>query len=224
MQVLSRHLYEELCDVNKAYLRSQNLIIDENWSDIELGEDQNRIINQLIKNENDIVKAYDKNYQKEKDKVKNILLFLGAAIALLSTGFVLVPLFIASTVVLPILPILLFGFAIVGITELFLNLKINHLKANVTYANNTLDQLKEVDINVKQEIVSTFNHKIQEIKDATMVVHDKIDRLEEKNTQNISQLLAKLGTFSTAVIPIPHIDPANEFHSKEAMSSSPTHQ
>jgi hypothetical protein len=220
MPVLNRHLYEKLCDSNKAYLRNQNLFIDEEGSDIDLGEDHH-LINQLIINEKARVQACDKQFQNEKNKVKYTILFMSAAIASLGAGFALAPLFIVSTIVLPVLPVLLIGFAIVGITKLFLNLRVNRLNAHATQAINILDQLKEVDKNAGREIVSTFNNGIQEIKNITEAVSEKIDELEAKTTHNFSQLLTKAGMFSTAPIPIPNADPANELHNT-ARASSPT--
>jgi hypothetical protein len=50
MPVLNRHVYEKLCGLNKDYLREKSLISD--GSDIDLEN-----INQLIRNEKDIVEA-----------------------------------------------------------------------------------------------------------------------------------------------------------------------
>lgn len=226
MPVLNRDLYEELCDLNKDYLNSQNLIIDSHGSDIEMGEDQNQIITKLIKQEKDNFEACDEKYQKEKNKAKYITLLLSVAVVLLGAGFALAPLFIVSTIVIPVLPVLLIGFAIVGITKLFLNLQVNRFKFNATHASSTLEQLKDVALNAGQEIISNFNHTIQEIKNTTMTVSKKIDVLAENNTYGLSQLMTKLGTFpisTTPSIPIPLDDSANGFHDQER-ASSPTHR
>lgn len=158
MLILNRQLYEELNELNKNYLIDQGLVNDE--SDINLGEDPHHI-KQLIKNEKDRVEVCDKHYQKEKNKAKYIILSLGAAVALFGAGFALAPLFIVTTIVLPILPVLLLGFAIIGITKLFLNMKINHVKADLDQTSSALSQLEEIDKNSGREFV---NQAIQEIK------------------------------------------------------------
>lgn len=219
MPVLKRHLYEELNEASKNYLIDQDLV-NSDGSDIDLGQDHNHI-KQLIRNEKDNVGAYDTKYQKEKNKAKYIILFLGAAVALLGAGFALAPFFIVTTIVLPILPVLLIGFAIIGITKLFLNMKVNHLEASVTQASNVLGQLKDIDMNAGREMVGFLKDEIQ---NTTTEVLNRIGKLEEQATQNNSQLLAKLGTFSTAAIPIPiaHTDPANDDRDRER-TAGPTH-
>lgn len=216
MPVLNRHLYEELCEQNRNYLREKipENLINEPALDIDLNrlDDPEQIMNQLIRNEKDIVEACNKQFQKEKNKAKYTILFLSAAVAALGAGFALAPLFIVSTIVVPVLPVLLIGFAIVGITKLLLSLKVNRLKANSTQAINTLDQLIEVDKNMGQEIKSTFNRTIGE----------KIEAITEMNSQKFSQILVKLGAFKTDPIPIPVNESANEMHNT-ARASSPTH-
>lgn len=223
MPVLNRRLYEELCDLNKTYLRNQNLIIDEEESDIDLGEDHN-VINRLIINERDIMEAHDKKYVEEKNKAKHINMLLISALALLGAGFTLASFFIVSPIIIPIYPVLLFGVAIVAITKFFLDLKSNRLGTEAKHAAKVLEQLKKYErVNGNgEEITNALNNQIQEIKNITMNVYEKIGELKQDTTQSFSQLMQQTGLFPSA-IPIPQADPANEFHNQEARSSSPTH-
>lgn len=217
--LLNRHLYEKLCDLNKAYLRDQNVLIDEYGPDIELDENQT---NQLIENEKSHAKDSKENYQKGKHKAKHINMLLISALALLGGGFTLAPLFIVSPIVIPIIPVLLFGIAIIAITKFFLNVKINRLEIkSVDAANfsNKLEKDKGDDGNFREEIING----VQEVKSVIESVVAEIGAQKESNSHNFSQLLAKLGTFPTIPIPIPRVDQANEtLHNTATMSSSPT--
>ena len=216
MPVLNRDLYESLCDSNKKYLRDQDFILDDNNLSIDLGDSSNQIIDQLIENEK-------LNKQKENFKAKYVTQLMTIAFMLLAAGFTLASFFIATLIVLPILPILLIGFAILASIKFILSIKNNLMETHVTHLANTLDQLKEVDINVGREIVSApFRETIQDVKDIksqTEAVSKKIDKLEESHS-SIAQLLVKQGAFSTATIP--HSEPANELYDRES-TSSPTH-
>ncbi len=211
--LLNRQLYEELCELNKDYLRNQNLIIDGNEDDIDLSENHN-LINQLIRNEEDNVKACSEKYQKEKNKTKYTILVLGVIVALIGAGFGLAPLFIVTTIALPILSVLLLGFAIKEITELSLNMKVNRHEAGLEQTISALNQLREIDKNFRRESV---NQAIQEIKNETLEMHGKIDTLGEKNTY----ILTKLGMFSAVPTPIPNVNLANGLDNGGS-ASSPT--
>lgn len=216
--LLNRHLYEKLCDLNKAYLRDENVLIDEYVPDIELDENQT---NQLIKNEKSHAEASEENFQKGKYKAKHINMLLISALALLGGGFTLAPLFIVSPIVIPIIPVLLFGIAIIAITKFFLNIKINRLEIkSVDAANfsNKLEKDKGEDGNFREKIING----VQEVKSVIESIVAEIGAQKENNSHNFSQLLAKLGTFPIP-IPIPRVDPANEtLHNTATMSSSPT--
>ncbi|MFZ0218652.1 MAG: hypothetical protein WAL30_00375 [Candidatus Aquirickettsiella sp.] len=226
MPVLNNINTQLLCVESRNLLTEKELIDEDgqlvNFDTLSLQE-QNEVVQLIVENETSNTTFTKENYKKEKDRAKYIILLLGAAISLLGAGFALAPLFIVSTIVLPVLPVLLLGFAIIGITKLFLNLKINHLKASVSQATNTLDQLKEVDVNTEREII---NHTLQKIEKEIIAVHSRVNILDEKGletVQNTSQILAKIGTFSAAPISVQHIEqPANEFHNRERVPS-PSH-
>ena len=50
---------------------------------------------------------------------------------------------------------------------------------------------------------------------------EKIDELEENNTQKFTQLLGMFGKFRPTTSPIPIHESANEVHNTATMSSSP---
>jgi F0F1-type ATP synthase assembly protein I len=216
MPVLSNINAQILCGSNQALLRNQGLV-DLNGL-INLNrlnpEDQKNLVSQLIENEKSNAEGREEIYQKAKYKADHIMTLLISALALLGVGFTLAPLFIVSPLILPVLPVLLFGVAIVAITKFFLNIKINQLETNVKQTTNASNQLKEskeeMAGNLEEGIIRTVNHGIQEIKIATAVV-------SEKNDQNFSNLLDIFGKFRPVTTPIPSHEPALE------TVSSPTH-
>lgn len=213
-------LYEDLCESNQIFLRDENLVdSNENITDLNglIPERRSRVKNQLIENEEFNKKASEENYLKGNYKAKLINLLLSTALALLGVGLALAAFFIASSIGVYILPALLMGFVIVGITEIFFAKRNNNLETEAKQADNILNQLKqskEIDGN-GEDLINGLNNEIQEIKNVTVAVNEKIDELGEKITRNLSRLF-------TVPIPIPHSDPANELHNLEARSSSPT--
>ncbi|WP_342147662.1 hypothetical protein [Rickettsiella endosymbiont of Aleochara curtula] len=221
-------LYEDLCESNQNFLREEGLVDNgENIVGLErrAPEAQRRIINQLIESEKLNEKVTGENYIKEKYKGKHIILLLVLALALLGVGFTLAPLLIVSTITIPILPVLLFGIAIVAITKFFLNIKNNRLETKLKDAANILNKLKEYKTieTIDEEVIRTFNHKMHEIKNLTEQVVEEISALEKNTSHNFSQLLNRAGLFTATPIPISPADPANEFHNQEARSPTPTH-
>ncbi len=150
MPVLNRNLYEALCDSNKEHLRSF-VITDEIGSDIELGADQNPVINELIKNEAIIAKISQHKYQKEKNKAKYIIPLMTAVLILVGVALALTTFFITSSAVLPIFPILLLGFGIIEIVKVFLNIKINHHEISDRNAKNILIELDKIKRELAQD-------------------------------------------------------------------------
>lgn len=226
MPVLNNINPQELCDVNQAFLAERELVDHRGYINLleQNLEEQKNIVDELIRNEVYNAKASEENFKKVKHKSSHIILLLISALALIVAGFVLAPFFIASSMIMPIVPILLFGVAIIAITKFFLDLKSNRLGTEAKHAANVLEQLKKYErVNGNgEEITNALNNQIQEIKNITMNVYEKIGELKQHTTQSFSQLMQQTGLFSSA-IPIPQVDPANEFHTKEAMSSSPTY-
>jgi hypothetical protein len=207
MPVLNHPLYKELCDLNKDYLRSQNLIIDTDELDIELGDNHNQIIDQLIENEK-------LNKQKENFKAKYVMQLMTIAFMLLAAGFTLASFFIATLIVLPILPILLIGFAILASIKFILSIKNNSNENHVTHIANTLDQLRDIDANEENGIRNVLD-SVNELKS---IIVERDEKRAAETTQNTAQLLAALGKFPETIL---HSDPANEPHDK-VRTSSPT--
>lgn len=220
-------LYEDLCESNQNFLRGEGLVDNgENIVGLERrAPEAQRRINQLIENEKLNAEIRGENYVKEKYKGKHIILLLVSALALLGVGFTLAPLLIVSTITVPILPVLLFGVAIIAITKFFLNIKNNRLETEVKDAAKILNKLKKYKTieTVDEEVIRTFNHKMHEIKNLTEQVVEEISALEKNTSHNFSQLLNRAGLFTATPIPISHADPANEFHNQEARSPTPTH-
>ncbi len=220
MPELNRALYEALCDVNKQYLVEKNLIIDGNGSDIVLGEDASKIVKELKENERYRLEQHDAIYHNKKNKLQYSVLFLNTAIALIAGGMALASLFIASTIILPALPFLLISFAMVGLFQLFLGRKLNEHSADIIRMKSILGSLNEFDKTIQQESVS---EKLFGVQNQIKVMHDKINNVEEKEaevTQNVSQVLTKLGIFPTPPIPIPNADSANESLDEESVLRS----
>ncbi|WP_342219804.1 hypothetical protein [Rickettsiella endosymbiont of Miltochrista miniata] len=226
MPALSNINVQKFCDANQALLRDQRLVEPNHFINlIRLNpEEQKNLVNQLIENEKSNVEASEENYQKGKHKAKHINMLLISALALLVAGFTLAPLFVASPIVIPILPVLLFGVAIIAITKFFLNIKNNRLEVNAIQADKVLNQLKEckeVDGNVEEEVIRAFNNAIRNINSQTEVVGEKIKALEESSSQKFSQLLDMFGKFRPSS-PTPIDASANEVHILERVPS-PTH-
>lgn len=210
MPILKRDLYERLCTLNKEYLTVKNITVDDNYSDIDLGPEAPQIINELKRNEKSKLEICDKRYQCEKNRIRNIVLFLSATVALLGGVFALVSFFMIA---MPILPFLLLSFSFVGVIELVLNYNLSRDLAHIFHARRTLDQLNKLEINISPEDREAIGENILTIHNQIKKVHDKIDSLEVQETktaQNISQILAKLGTFSMPSTPISNTEPANE--------------
>lgn len=228
MPELNNISVEAVCEKNKRLLQGfaeHELISEQGFIDLsslEL-EQKKQIINDFIKNEESNVIASKENYTKLKYKAKNISELLGLALALLVAGLTIAPLFIAISITLPVLPVLFLGVAIIAITKLLLNRKINQLGSNAIHADKFLNQLIESNEVDEEEVSNDFNKQIREVKNVTMAMSNKIDELAANNTRNFSELLANRGTFSK-IIPssIPSHEAANELHSTER-ASSPSH-
>ncbi|HEY2567015.1 MAG TPA: hypothetical protein VGH95_04840 [Candidatus Aquirickettsiella sp.] len=228
MPALNNIRAETVCDENKQLLEDfavHELINEEGFIDLSLLEleQQKQIIKDIIKNEKSNVEASKENYQKLEYKVKNISELLVLALTLLVAGLTLAPLFIASSIILPILPslVLFLGVAIIASTKLLLNMKINQLGINAIHADKVLNQLIESNDVDGEEISNGFNKQIREVKRATMAMSNKIDELAANNTRNFSELLVNRGTFSkTMPTSIPsHENPANVLQNRESTSS-----
>lgn len=207
MPVMNRDLYESLCDLNKNFLSDQGLVPADTNLDIVLADNSNRTISQLIVNEK-------LNKQKQNFKSEYITQAMSIALMLLAGGFTLASFFVASVIVLPVLPILLLGFGIIAITKFIFNFKINNIEANTNEVINGLNQL-EMGTNAESRAV-TF-----EIGEQIGSLSEKIDIL----SANFTQSLFKPG-IPPKSNPDSSIDPANEFLNKEEMaarSSSPKH-
>lgn len=225
MPILNNIREETVCKENRELLggfASHELINEEGFIDLnplEL-EQQKQIIKEIIKNEESNVIASKENYQKLKYKAKNTSELLVLALALIVAGLTLAPLFIASSIILPVLPVLFFGVAIIAITNLFLNRKINQLGINAIHADKLLNQLiksSKGDGN-DEEVSNDFSEQIREVKSAT-IAKNKIDEPATSYTSNLSELLVNQGTFSKtspSSIPIIHDDPVNELHNRES--------
>jgi hypothetical protein len=221
---------EGLCESNQIFLGERGLI-DVNREDVNLGrlnpEEQKNILNQLKENEKINAQSTEANYQKGKYQAKHIILLLTTALALLGAGFVLAPLLITSSLILPIVPFLLFSVAFVAFTNFCLNIKTSRLGNEANHAANILNQLEEckaVGGNAGEEMISTSNNVIRHINSQTETVREKIGELEEKTTYNFSLVMTKLGMFPpTTPIPIPVNESAsaNELHNMGRVS--PTH-
>lgn len=228
MPALNNIRVETVCEKNRELLEgfeSHELINGEGFIDLsslELDE-QKQIIKEIIKNEESNVIASKENYRKLNYKAKIINQVLTITLALFVAGLTLAPLFIASSIILPVLPVLFFGVAIIAITNLFLNRKINQLATNTDDADKVskqvkvLNQLTEVNED-DDEISNYFNRKIREVKNATIAISNKIDALAANNTRSFSELLANQGTFLKTIPSATSMldDPANELHNRES--------
>lgn len=207
MPVLNNIREETVCKENRELLGE--LINEEGFIDLsslELGQ-QEEIINKIIKNEESNVKASEENYEALKYKARNISELLVLALALLVAGLTLAPLFIASSIILPVLPVLFFGVAIIAITKLVLNMKIKQLGINVINA-------KEVCQLIKPEI----DKEIREIK-STIMTMGQMDEQPAKTNHSSSELLTNRGTFSIQPISDDE-DPVNILHRENIPSYS----
>ena len=103
MPVLYNISEESLCKKNRELV--SELINDEGFIDLRsLDLEQRRqIIEEINKNEESNVIASKENYRKSKYKAKNTSEFLVLALALIVAGLALAPLFIASSIILPVL-------------------------------------------------------------------------------------------------------------------------
>jgi|GEM_PF-1366100 len=233
MPALNNIRVETVCEKNRHLLEgfeSHELINGEGFIDLnslEL-EQQKQIIKEIIKNEESNVIATKENYRKLKYKAKNISEVLTITLALLVAGLTLAPLFIASSIILPVLPVLFFGVAIIAITNLFLNRKINQLGTNAEDADKVFKQVKVLnqltepnEVNGDDdEISNDFSRKIQEVKNKTIAISNKIDVLAANNTRSFSELLVNQGTFLKTIpsaIPM-HDDPVNELHRESTLN------
>lgn len=184
-------------------------------------EQKKNLVDQIIDNEEFNIKASKKKSQELKYTAKNIIEFLTLSLALLVAGLALAPLFFASFISLPILPILLFGVAIIAITKLVLNRKINQLESIAMPTDKALNQLIESS-KVNEEISNDVKQEIRKMKDATLEIENKIDALATNSAFNFSELLANQGTFSKTIPPSPsnYGEPANLSYNKNMPSSS----
>ncbi len=227
MPVLYNISEESLCKKNRELV--SELINDEGFIDLRsLDLEQRRqIIEEINKNEESNVIASKENYRKSKYKAKNTSEFLVLALALIVAGLALAPLFIASSIILPVLPVLFFGVAIMAITNLFMNRKINQLRINAQDADKVFKQVKilnqltehdEVDED-DDEISNDFNEQNREKKSAT-IAKNKIDEPTASDTPNIPKLSVHQGLFSKTSPPSITMDddPVDELHRESALN------
>src|ERR1043165_5755734 len=216
MPALNNIRVETVCEKNRHLLEDfepQELINGEGFIDLNsLGlEQQKQIIKEIINNEESNAIASKENYQKLKYKAKNTSELLVLALALIVAGLTLAPLFIASSIILPVLPVLFFGIAIIAITNLFLNRKINKLETKAEDADKVFKQVKVLnqltDLTKDREIREIKS----EIKSASIAISSKIDMLAANNPSS-SELLVNQGTFRVV-----HEDPVNELHNRESI-------
>lgn len=217
MPILSHININKFCNTNQILLRQREFVDQNQYMNLEKVnvQDQKDLINELLVNEKDNIEGIVEIYRKEKNKVEYILQSMTVAVIFLGAGFALAQLFIASTVILPpIFPLLLVGFAIIAATKLILCIKTNSLEADKNHAVNILNQLREIDESDGQESIRTLSRVVKDF-------NETIGVLKEKNVNNSSQIMAKLGTFQGSK-PIPVPVPENKFHTEEIfMSWSP---
>jgi hypothetical protein len=221
MPVLNRDLYKSLCDSNKSYLIGQGLVPANTNLDVVLPDNSNQIISQLIINEK-------LNKQKQSFKSEYVTQTMSIALMLLAGGFTLASFFIASAIVLPILPVLLLGFGVIAVIKFILSFKVNCLEVNTNEIVNSLSRL-EVDANAEESARNIVGNEIRELREITITLGEQTGNLSEKIdvlSGNITQNLFKLGMFSSKPNPDLSADSANEFLNEEEMearSSSPIH-
>lgn len=226
MPVLNNISEETLCAKNKDLV--YELINEEGFIDLSSLdlEQQKQIIEAIIKNEESNVIASKENYRKSKYKAKNTTEFLVLALALILVGLALAPLFIVSSIILSVLPVLFFGIgvAIMTITNLLSNRKIYQLGTNVQDADKVFKQVKALNQLIKSnevedddEISNDFDEQNREKKNVT-IAESKMDEPTASNTPNIPKFSVHQSIFSkTSPSSIPMDDDAvKELHDRES--------
>lgn len=191
-----------------------------NLSAIPSPEDRKVFFEQFCENEKLNAQHSKKIYQKEKYKAKYTELLLIAALTLVSAGYLLASLFIASCVILPIIPVFLAGVAIIALTKLYFNIQLNVLETNKSQAQAILDKIMVDEGSNEDEanINGAVNHSTQEIKET-------IQQATSEVTRDLSQKVDKLAdnyqrffsTFKTS-----HEHPAALHEIEKTLSTSQT--
>lgn len=223
MPILSHIHVGKFCDENQVLLMSRNFVDQNQHINIqsENVKDQKNLVNELLTNEKKNKKEIEEIYKKEKNKSENAIQLMTAALIFLGAGLALAPFFIASTIILPILPFLLFGLAIISITKFIFNLKDTSLEVDLNNAINFHKELEDTSSDIKQKIIEDSSNELQVMKKDILgqnsITNEKMVEIEEKMTQ----ILGKVGLFPSSPIPIP-INPANESFNEETESYSHT--
>ena len=187
----------EVCDENKVLLDEQKKtvsgILDEEGfiylSAIPSPEEQTAFFDHFYENERLHTQQIKGIYQKEKYKAKHIIMFLIAGLTLIGTGFFIAPLFLLTPIILPIASILLLsGVAIIALTKIYLNMRLNSLETCKLKAEAFLDKVVASKVSNDNEvgINDDVHGEIQELKEtiqqATRTLSEQADRFAE-NTQ-----------------------------------------
>lgn len=183
----------EVCAANKILLDEQKKTVAEiineeefiNLSAIPSPEDRKVFFEQFCENEKLNAQHTKKIYQKEKYKAKYTELLLIATLTLVSAGYLLASLFIASYVILPIIPVFLAGVAIIALTKLYFDIRLNALETNKSQAKAILDKIMVDEGSNEDEanINGAVNDPTQVIKEtihqATSDLSQKVDKLAD---------------------------------------------
>lgn len=212
------HIREvDVCDANKTLLQikaAEGLvgIVDGegfiNLNALPSPAEQTVFFEQFCENEKLNTQHLRGVYQKEKYKAKHIEMLLITALALIGAGFFIAPLFVVSPIILPIIPVLLAGLAIIALTKFYFNLRLNPIEADMRQAESFLHDVRDSNRN-EVDINALVNGQTQNI-EVTRVLSEKVDMLAE-NTQRF------FANNPNNLKPIPD-DAANEFHDKERTS------
>lgn len=216
----------DVCEANKSLLERYaptQLVNADGYIEVNRInniEQRKDFLEQFYENETSNTQYIKGSYQKQKYKSKHTIKLLIATLALIGAGYLLVPLFITSSIILPIIPVLLAGIAIIALTEFYFNRRLNTLESNKLQAEAFLDKImvnkgsneKEANINravndSTQEIKETIQQATREV---TKILSEKVDTFSE-NTQRF------FSTFPTTSHENPDV-----FHENEK-TLSPSH-
>lgn len=192
----------DVCDENKVLLDEQKKtvagILDEdefiNLRAIPSVGDQKVFFDKFCENEKLNAEHCKRAYLKEKYKAKHIIMFLIAGLTLIGTGFFIAPLLVVIPIILPIASILLLsGVAIIALTKIYLNMRLNSLETCKLKAESFLDKVVASKGINENEVYSNdvVHNEIQDLKrtiqqvtcEITNVLSEKVDTLAE-NTQS----------------------------------------
>lgn len=198
----------EVCAANKILLDECKKTVAEimneeefiNLSAIPSREDRKVFFEQFCENEKLNAQHSKKIYQKEKYKAKYTELLLIAALTLVSAGYLLASLFIASYVILPIIPVFLAGVAIIALTKLYFNIRLNALETNKSQAQAILDKIMVDEGSNEDEanINGAANHSTKEIKETIQQASELTRDLSQKVDKLADNYQRFFSTFKTS--------------------------